>query len=210
MKSNRYILLFAMLLGSLVFIQCDDDENGNVITQETCNDGIQNGDETGIDCGGSACVPCGQSLNFGGNYVQEDQAGRPEINTFFGTDGFRDQFNVTVPTEMQVNFQAMFETKLLDKINEGYTTNVLGLNATDFTTLMSKDVLWLGQTGQTTFYNGTTMTGRTLNEDVIDAMLLFMYGGPDGTENPDLTKDNVDTNDAALPTSFPYLAAPFE
>ncbi|WP_233450951.1 reprolysin-like metallopeptidase [Hanstruepera ponticola] len=24
----------------------------------TCNDGIQNGDETGVDCGGSSCVPC--------------------------------------------------------------------------------------------------------------------------------------------------------
>jgi photosystem II stability/assembly factor-like uncharacterized protein/Leucine-rich repeat (LRR) protein len=26
---------------------------------ETCTDGIQNGDETGIDCGGSLCGPCG-------------------------------------------------------------------------------------------------------------------------------------------------------
>lgn len=27
---------------------------------ETCNDGIQNGDETGIDCGGSLCGPCSE------------------------------------------------------------------------------------------------------------------------------------------------------
>ncbi|GAB4154156.1 MAG: hypothetical protein Tsb0033_01750 [Winogradskyella sp.] len=27
----------------------------------TCNDGIQNGDETGVDCGGSSCVPCSTS-----------------------------------------------------------------------------------------------------------------------------------------------------
>ncbi len=27
----------------------------------TCTDGIQNGDETGIDCGGSACAPCNTS-----------------------------------------------------------------------------------------------------------------------------------------------------
>ncbi|MEZ4908784.1 MAG: hypothetical protein R2771_14330 [Saprospiraceae bacterium] len=25
---------------------------------ETCDDGIQNGDETGVDCGGALCVPC--------------------------------------------------------------------------------------------------------------------------------------------------------
>lgn len=27
-------------------------------TTDTCNDGIQNGDETGVDCGGSICPPC--------------------------------------------------------------------------------------------------------------------------------------------------------
>jgi hypothetical protein len=27
-------------------------------TAPTCNDGIQNGDETGVDCGGSNCAPC--------------------------------------------------------------------------------------------------------------------------------------------------------
>ncbi len=29
------------------------------VTPPTCNDGIQNGDETGVDCGGSSCAPCG-------------------------------------------------------------------------------------------------------------------------------------------------------
>ncbi len=29
----------------------------------TCNDGIQNGDETGVDCGGSNCAPCGGGSN---------------------------------------------------------------------------------------------------------------------------------------------------
>jgi hypothetical protein len=28
------------------------------VTPPTCNDGIQNGDETGVDCGGSSCDPC--------------------------------------------------------------------------------------------------------------------------------------------------------
>ncbi len=31
----------------------------------TCDDGIQNGDEQGVDCGGSSCVPCGNT--GGGN-----------------------------------------------------------------------------------------------------------------------------------------------
>ncbi len=33
------------------------------VNPPTCNDGIQNGDETGIDCGGSSCPPCVVSEN---------------------------------------------------------------------------------------------------------------------------------------------------
>jgi len=33
------------------------------VTSASCNDGIQNGDETGVDCGGSNCPPCGCTQN---------------------------------------------------------------------------------------------------------------------------------------------------
>ena len=35
-----------------------DKCNGGTPPPPTCTDGIQNGDETGIDCGGSSCAPC--------------------------------------------------------------------------------------------------------------------------------------------------------
>ncbi|MGB1269388.1 MAG: M43 family zinc metalloprotease [Flavobacteriaceae bacterium] len=34
------------------------DKCGAVVVTPTCTDGIQNGDETGVDCGGSSCAPC--------------------------------------------------------------------------------------------------------------------------------------------------------
>ncbi len=34
------------------------DKFGGGTTTPTCSDGIQNGDETGVDCGGSSCAPC--------------------------------------------------------------------------------------------------------------------------------------------------------
>ncbi|NBU81607.1 MAG: T9SS C-terminal target domain-containing protein [Flavobacteriaceae bacterium] len=40
----------------------------------TCNDGIQNGDETGIDCGGS-CSACVTQANFSGTWKMSPQAG---------------------------------------------------------------------------------------------------------------------------------------
>lgn len=58
-------LKFACLLMLLSFFSCDDDEDP--IAPATCSDGIQNGDETGIDCGGSctACeVTCSDEVSF--------------------------------------------------------------------------------------------------------------------------------------------------
>lgn len=220
MKTYKYITLSLALCSSLLFVECtDSDENGNVIEQGNCSNGIMDGTETGIDCGGSECEPCTTGLDFSGTYMQEDQMGRPGINTVLGTAGTKDAFNVTVPSEMQAAFQASFEAKLL-ALNPAYTTNALpggGLDATTFTTVLSNDVLWVAQTGVTSYFNGTEiLTGRALNDDVIDISLYLIFGGPMGTDNdnnpetePLLTSDGVPANDVAFSTSFPYLASPF-
>jgi hypothetical protein len=39
--------------------------------------------------------------------------------------------------------------------------------------------------------------------------LLLLFGGPMGTSNPGLTKDNVAANDKAFLSTFPYLASPW-
>ena len=39
-------------------IDCGGSSCAPCVTPPTCTDGIQNGDETGIDCGGSSCAPC--------------------------------------------------------------------------------------------------------------------------------------------------------
>lgn len=208
MKTFKYITLFAAIATSLLFVQCKDDDD-NVIINATCTDGIMNGEETGVDCGGPDCEPCTQSLDFSGIYVQEDQAGRPGINMIFGTTGFKDAFNVTVPSEMQAQFQDKFEINLLT-LNPEYTTNLLGLDASMFTTLLSNDVMWLAETGVTTYSNGTeVLTGRTLTDDVINTTLMYIFGGPDGLENPGLTSDGVFENDVDFSSTFPYLASPF-
>ncbi len=208
MKTYKYITIFITICTSLVFVQCSDaDDNDNVIGLVTCDDGLQNGDEEGIDCGGSICDACvGDMVDFSGTFVQEDQMGRPGINTVFGTTGMKDSFNTTIPSAMGAEFQASFQTKLL-ALNTNYTTNALGLDAATFTTVFSNDVLWVAETGVTTYFNGTEiLTGRNLTDDVIDVSLLLIFGGPAGTDNPTLTSDFVSANDVAFSSSFPYLA----
>lgn len=208
MKTYKYITLFIAICTPLLFVQCEDaDDNDNIIGLATCDDGLQNGDEEGIDCGGTACEACVGMVNFSGTYVQEDQMGRPGINTVFGTTGMKDSFNTTIPSAMGAAFQANFQTNLL-ALNPSYTTNALGLDAPTFTTVLANDVLWVAETGVTTYFNGTeVLTGRNLTDDVIDVSLLLIFGGPTGTDSPTLTSDFVSANDVTFSSSFPYLPA---
>ncbi|WNM18216.1 DUF4331 family protein [Flavobacterium capsici] len=176
MKTNKYIILGLTLVASMLSVNCSDDSSDN-------------------------------STDFSGTFVQQDQMGRPAINTVFVASGTpKDQFNGTIPSQMGANFQASFEARLL-ALNPGYTTNALGLDATTFTTVLATDVLNLSTSGTTTFFDGTNvLTGRRLNDDVIDVELLLLFGGPTGGDNAGLTSDHVDANDKPFLTSFPYLA----
>lgn len=141
-------------------------------------------------------------------YMQEDQMGRPAINTVFVTSADKDAFNTTTPSNQGAAFAGKFETQLL-ALNAGYTTNALGWDAPTFSGALATDVLTVATSGTTTFFDGVNvLTGRQLGDDVISVELLLIFGGPDGTENPTLTDDNVDSNDKAFLATFPYLATP--
>lgn len=145
-------------------------------------------------------------------YQQQDQMGRPAINTVFNVGNTdKDAFNVTVPSAQNVAFQAKFQARLL-ALNPGYTTNLLTLNAADFTGVLATDVLTVSTGGTTVFYDGNpanTLSGRGLADDVIDVELILLFGGPTNSMNPGLTSDNVGGNDKPFLAAFPYLAAPF-
>ncbi|WP_452220573.1 M43 family zinc metalloprotease [Lacinutrix salivirga] len=44
--------------GNETGVDCGGPDCAPCVVPPTCDDGIQNGDETGIDCGGSSCAPC--------------------------------------------------------------------------------------------------------------------------------------------------------
>ncbi|OEK02148.1 hypothetical protein BFP97_11710 [Roseivirga sp. 4D4] len=142
-------------------------------------------------------------------YAQEDQMGRPAINTVFIQGARKDIFNVTIPSQMGAAFSTEMQDRLL-ALNAGYSTNALGLDASTFIGVLATDVLTVSLTGTTTFFDGTNvLTGRTLSDDVISTELLLIFGGPDGTANPGLTDDHVDGNDKPFLNTFPYLASPW-
>ena len=232
----RYIKISILALGSLVmFTQCaDDDDNGNVIEFPSCEDGIQNGDEEGVDCGGS-CTPCFDGLDFGGTFSQEDSMGRPGVNTVFGGSDFvKNLFNTTEVSKRSsedflegtdLTFPSVFNATLEGlhdvygdalEVELDYETNILGLDGPTFTTVLASfDALQVAPNGTTTYYDGTNvLTGRALGDDVIDISLTLMFGGNDGMRfdgnngTPQLTSDGVGPGDRNFNLPFPYLESP--
>ena len=187
MKNFKYIAI--ALFASVAIVACDSDDEGNTPNP---------GNEVTVD--------------FSGTFAQEDQMGRPAINTVFSAPADKNTFNKTLPSAQNAAFQSKFQSRLL-ALNSGYTTNALTQNAATFTGLLATDVLNVTLDGTTTFFDGTNvLTGRALADDVIDVELILIFGGPDALNgnptNPRLVSDNVAANDKAFGTTFPYLASP--
>ncbi len=231
MRNYNIKFIVLAICTSLLFVQCvDDDDNGNVIAQDLCSDGIQNGDEEGIDCGGSECEPCiAGAIDFTGVFLQEDVVGRPGVNTVFsGTADVKNAFNIAIvarrndtilyPSKFQKTFEETLEA-YHDVYGDAlgveidYERNILGLDAMVFTSVLAHfDALQVSPDAPTTYFDGTNLlTGRNLGDDVIDVSLTLMFGGMSGTrfdgnnDTPQLTSDGVDVGDRDLTLPFPYM-----
>lgn len=186
MKFNIYTLL--ILLFSVVACSLNEDAGIDTATDEVV---------TGFD----------------GIFVQEDRVGKPAINTALILPNRKEAFNLTVTEELQSRFSTEIEGRIValsPAYNVDADTNALGLTAQALAGVLANDVLTVSLTNPTTFFDGTNvLTGRNLNDDVIDTALLLIFGGEDGTENPGLSKDNVNSNDRAFRSDFPYLPRPW-
>ncbi|MEO9893174.1 hypothetical protein [Aurantibacter sp.] len=175
MKIYKYLMLSAVAM--FAFTACSDDDNGmEPMAQATCDDGILNGTETAIDCGGT-CTPCEEmgsmDPDFSGTYSQVDFMGRPGINTVLSYDmdgepSVKDAHNVSIPSEMAATFQAGFEARLeqyhdvyagllgFQPEDVDYENNILGLDAATLTGYLAADVLEVAPDLPTTYFNPGT------------------------------------------------------
>ncbi len=126
-------------------------------------------------------------------FNQVDRIGRPAINTVFIASGSKQDFNQAEPVSDAMDYTT-------DVVN--FLTTVAGQSTADAQGLASAllpDILTIDVSTATGFLNG-----RGLSDDVITAELGLIFGS-----NAALNDDNVDANDVAFESTFPYLAAPF-
>lgn len=200
------MILFAMVS----ILSCSEDDDTVIPT----DDMMMTDDDDGND------------PDFSGTFVQEDQMGRPGINTVLSPDNAtEDAFNVTIPSEQGAAFQATFLQRAVDlhaAFGVEYETNILGLDAVTLTTILASDVLQVAPNDPTSYFDGTNLlTGRTLTDDVIDISLILFFGGEngdrfngqdlDGDGTPDLpilVSDGVSAAGENPSSTFPYLEVP--
>jgi hypothetical protein len=114
-----------------------------------------------------------------------DRMGRPAIATVFIPADKKDAFNNTKP----VDDMAMWKSTVVASLNG------LGSDPALADALLP-DILTFDTSKPMNFLNG-----RALADDVIDAELQLVTGNSAAT-------DNVDANDNAFISAFPYLAVP--
>jgi hypothetical protein len=157
--------------------------------------------------------------DFTGTFVQEDQMGRPGINTVFPTtNADENAFNQTIPSNGISRWQPTFQAKvegLYNAYGATYENNILGLDLPTLTTALSLDVLQVApdSPSPTTYFGGTSnfLTGRNLQDDVIDVSLILLFGGETGARfdgnngTPNLVSDRVSLEAGVTQPNFPYL-----
>ncbi|MBT8253189.1 MAG: fibronectin type III domain-containing protein, partial [Bacteroidia bacterium] len=155
--------------------------NETTLAAPTCSDGIQNGDETGVDCGGTSCAPCSTvTLNEG--YFET------------GFDGWTDGGSDCARVLSANSFEGSYSIRLRD--NSG-TASSMTSPSYDLTNYESVEIsfyyypnsmengedFWLqfndgsGWTTITTYVSGSDFTnGNFFNDTVVVADSQFNFG----------------------------------
>ncbi|MEM1337997.1 MAG: DUF4856 domain-containing protein [Bacteroidota bacterium] len=76
MKVLKFLSMF--MIAAIVLSSCSDDDDAaddDMQAVATCDDNIQNGDEDGVDCGGSSCAPCEMAATCDDGMQNGDEEG---------------------------------------------------------------------------------------------------------------------------------------
>jgi hypothetical protein len=99
LKNSNLLLIFAMAF-SIILVSCSGDDNGggDPPAAATCSDGIQNGTETGIDCGGS-CTACtvAEDVNLTGSQTDDRTLDPTKEYRITGTFSVEAGVTLTIP-----------------------------------------------------------------------------------------------------------------
>ena len=181
-RTMKFSLILTIVF-ALFITSCSSDDNGpDPVETPTCTDGIKNGDETGVDCGGSTCEPCdatsGTVLN---GAITEDVTLDPKL-TYQLTGAYSVQAGatLTVPagTKIVASADPGDETETFIVIQKGAKIDIQGTEAAP--------VIMTSNNGTPGDWGGLILLGDATTTAGVDAtaeVSNFKYGGNNDADN---------------------------
>jgi len=195
---KKLLMNLMVILSLAVVFSCGKDDDEMMII-ENCTDGIQNGTETGVDCGGD-CSPCVTT-------VEED---KENVQRSFDdlTGCAMEVRDARTFTELFQNFLGMTDGEIM---NEEWVNDVTGglEEVFDFDHVEENSGFDMAFHAGTFVYNANTSSWNKVS-DVSDRVVLQFPSNPDATtNNVELVLDRytdelvtMDGESVSLPTTM--------
>ena len=147
----------------------------------TCDDGVQNGDEEGVDCGGSSCNACPvESVDLTGD-ITEDTTLDPAVEyTLAGPVSVQSGVTLTIPagTTITANAASGDETDTYIVVQQGGSIDVQGTAA--------NPVVMTSNDEDPGDWGGLVIAGEATTTEGVDATAEvggIIYGGTDDADS---------------------------
>ena len=181
MKTKNLRLTMGLLaIFSLFLASCSSEDDGGTdpAPEATCTDQKMNGDETGVDCGGS-CTPC-EDTNLTGSMSEDRTLDASKTYTLSTTFSVESGATLTIPagTKIVANVESGDETSTYIVVQKGGKINVQGTasNPVEMTSANESPGDW---GGLVIAGNATTTEGTDATAEVGQ----ITYGGTNDADN---------------------------
>ncbi len=173
LKSIKFLAMFA-IASSLVFVGCssDDSEGGDPPVVATCSDNQQNGDETGVDCGGScpnSCTPT-ENVDLNGSLTEDRTLDASETYSLTGTYSVEAGATLTIPAGTRIVSQTGTDKYIV--VQKGASIDIQGTAASPVV---------MTSTGESPGdWGGLVIAGDATTTEGVDAIAEvggIVYGG---------------------------------
>ena len=181
MKTKILRLSMGLLAITTLFLaSCSSDDGGgtDAAPEATCTDGKMNGDETGVDCGGS-CTSC-EDTNLTGSLSEDRTLDASKTYTLRTTFSIESGAKLTIPagTKIVANVESGDETSTYIVVQKGGEIAIQGTAASPV--LMTSSNESPGDWGGLVIAGNATTTEGT---DATAEVGQITYGGSDDTDN---------------------------
>ncbi|MBD0779334.1 hypothetical protein HPE56_16165 [Maribacter sp. ANRC-HE7] len=168
-----------MAITSLFLTSCSSDDGGTDPGAEaTCSDGKMNGDETGIDCGGS-CTAC-EDTNLTGSLTEDRTLDSSKTYTLTTTFSIESGATLTIPagTKIIADVESGDETSTYIVVQKGAKIDIQGTS--------SNPVEMTSENESAGDWGGLVIAGNATTTEGSDATAevgQIKYGGSTDTDN---------------------------